>query len=361
MDGAADRPRDAIRSPSPRLLIIRFSSFGDIVQALAAPAAFRRAFPHAKVDWLVREDFRGLIEPHPLVSRTIVFERKAGLLGLISLAWRLSGDGYTHVYDAHNNLRSSFVMMTFRTRRWLRFFRGPRLLRRPKDRIKRFLFFKLGLPTIPQPFRGSESFLLPFRRWNIDPAMPEAPQFYTNASLPGEVSTSISSLSSPRIALAPSAAWEMKRWPIAHWKTLIALWKEARFVLMGGPGDQFLEEIRAVAPERVINTAGRLSLAQSASLLKECDLLIANDTGMLHVADQMGRPTLALIGPTAFGYPSHRNSVTVEVDSRALSCKPCSKDGRGKCVNSVYQRCLVEITPETVLDTALALLNKKDL
>lgn len=333
-------------SPPVRLLIIRFSSFGDIVQALSAPAAFLRAHPHARVDWLVREDFKGLLEPHPLIHETIVFHRKDGFFGLLKLAWRLSGAGYTHVYDAHNNLRSSLVLQAFRLRRSLSFSRRPKLLQRSKDRIRRFLFFRLRLPTLPRPFRGAESFLRPLQAWGISATMPNTPQFHTNASLPEEVRIRIQTLAGPRIALAPSAAWEMKRWPLEHWKRLIQLWPEARFVLLGGPSDLFLEDIRAVAPERIVNTAGHLSLAQSAALLKECDLVIANDTGLLHVADQMGRPTLALIGPTAFGYPSHPNSTTLEIE---LPCKPCSKDGRGTCHNSVYQRCLVELTPEKVL------------
>jgi len=88
---------------------------------------------------------------------------------------------------------------------------------------------------------------------------------------------------------------------------------------------------------------------QSAVVINLSDLIIANDTGLLHVADQMAKPTIALIGPTAFGYPSHPGSTTLEIE---LPCKPCSKDGRGRCVNTVYQKCLVELTPERVARVA---------
>lgn len=137
----------------------------------------------------------------------------------------------------------------------------------------------------------------------------------------------------------------MKRWPIEHWKTLIGLLPDINFALLGGPTDDFIKEIEAVAPDRARNWAGRLSLAQNAGLFEKAAAVVANDTGLLHVADQMERPTIALIGPSAFGYPSHSSSSTMEVD---LYCKPCSKDGRGKCVNSLYKRCLIEVTPESV-------------
>jgi ADP-heptose:LPS heptosyltransferase len=148
----------------------------------------------------------------------------------------------------------------------------------------------------------------------------------------------------------------MKRWPLDHWRELIRLLPECGFVLLGGPEDSFLGALAEVAPDRTLNLAGQLSLAESSALLRHVDLVIANDTGLMHVADQMEVPTLALIGPTAFGYPSHTSSRTLEVD---LPCKPCSKDGRGKCVNSLYQRCMIEITPESVATAAKELIAKR--
>ena len=137
----------------------------------------------------------------------------------------------------------------------------------------------------------------------------------------------------------------MKRWPIQHWKRLIEILGEFKFVVLGGPEDQFCSELERTAPDRVKSLAGRLNLAASSACLEFARLAISSDTGLLHVADQLGRPVLALIGPTAFGYPSHPSSETLEIE---LPCKPCSKDGRGRCVNTLYQRCLVELTPEIV-------------
>jgi heptosyltransferase-2 len=158
------------------------------------------------------------------------------------------------------------------------------------------------------------------------------------------------------IVLAPSAAWEMKRWPIEHWRKLVQLLPEASFAILGGPDDQFVDSVAQVDRSRCLNFAGRLTLAQSSALLHHADLVIANDTGILHVSDQMERPTIALIGPTAFGYPSHRSSVTEEID---LPCKPCSKDGRGKCVNDLYKRCLVDLLPDRIAERAQEMLKSK--
>lgn len=337
--------------PHQRLLVIRFSSFGDIVQAIGVPAAFLTVFPSSQVDWLVREDFRRLLSGQPAIRHIYAFERQQGSLGLIKLAWKLASTvGYTHLYDAHNNLRSKIFCAVFRLRR-------PSVLfaRRPKQRLRRFLFFNFRLPTIKTPFQGADSFHEPLRKWGLSETVSQGRQYFSNEALPPEIAAEIQSLKRPVIALAPSAAWEMKRWPIEHWRSLVTEMTEASFILLGGPQDHFINQIASAAPNRCLNLAGRLTLAQNAAVFDRADLIIANDTGLLHVADQMERPTFALIGPTAFGYPSHATSRTLEVK---LACQPCSKDGRGGCINPVYQRCLVELLPERVATQAREELKK---
>lgn len=335
-----------------RLLIIRFSSFGDIVQAATIPASFHALFPGARVDWLVRSDFAELLTAHPYIDRVIAFEKSTGLKGLLRLALRLSGTRYSHVYDAHNNLRSKVVVFVLCMGRLIR---GgwPRLLTRPKHRIRRWLMFRFRLPVLPKPFRGAESYLRPLAKWGLESATVRGTSFWPACELSESVRHKVAKLPRPLIVLAPSAAWPMKRWPIEHWKELVLGFDRAGFAVLGGPEDTFLKELEQVAPGRVVDFAGRLGLSESAALMKEADLVIANDTGLLHVADQMERPTIALIGPTAFGYPSHVNSRTLEIE---LPCKPCSKDGRGRCRNSVYQRCLQELSPQAVQTAAAELL-----
>lgn len=323
-----------------KLLVIRFSSFGDIVQAIAVPRSFLEAYPGSSVDWLTREDFASLVAEQPTVTKVVSFSRREGVVGLCRLAWTLSRSGYTHIYDAHSNLRSSILMSLLRIL-------SPRskFAVRPKNRLRRFLFFKLRLRhVLPRPFRAADSYHRPLAKWGLSETVPSGPQFRISQgptpALPDR----------PVVALAPSAAWEMKRWPLEHWKTLIALLPDVSFVLLGGKEDTFLKELEGA---RVVNFAGALSLVETSRVVESADLVISNDTGVLQVADQMERPTIALIGPTAFGYPSHTSSVALE---KPLWCQPCSKDGRGRCVNDLYKRCLVELTPDVVAAQARVLL-----
>lgn len=341
--------------PMKKILIIRFSSLGDIVQSFESAAAVKRLWPDAQVHWVVRSDFAHLVESFPLIDRMWVLNKKDGLKGLRHLTKELKQEGFTHIYDAHNNLRSHYL--TWKLRSSLvqsDDLAKPQFLRRPKDRIKRLLLFRLRKNLFPQPFRGAESFLRPLAPWGvkIHDLQSHDLSFSQAASFLSEQEARVRD----SIVLAPSAAWELKRWPVDHWKELITTMSEESFILLGGPQDDFCEDIAQAAPDRVLNLAGQLNWMESAQAVSWSKMTISGDTGILHVADFLGRPTIGLIGPTAFGYPSRAKSLVIETD---LPCKPCSKDGRGRCINPVYKRCMIDIRPEKVAEDARTLLDNK--
>lgn len=331
-----------------KILIVRFSSFGDILQAQACLSTIYKHHPKAQIDWLVRSDFASLLNQQPL-HQVHSLQKTEGFGGLVRLLWKISsGTPYTHIYDAHNNLRSAWVRILlplfifYRQQTW------PRLLVRSKNRWKRFLYFKLRRPVFTMPYRGSESFLSPLKKWKMDPTFLQTAHF--------TVSTKTPALPEKFIALAPSAAWETKRWPIDSWKKLIEQLPQFTFVILGGPHDHFCQEIAQFDPQRVLNFAGKLNLVESCAVVQKAQLTISGDTGILHAADQMRVLNIGLIGPTAFGYTSQNTSTVLEAQ---LTCKPCSKDGRNRCTNSVFQKCMLEISPKTVAQTALRLLEKQ--
>lgn len=314
-----------------KILIIRFSSFGDIVHCRSVLKPLVNE-TKAQVDWLVRSDLAGALEADQHLKETILFDRKEGLLGLIKLAFSLRKKGYDLVYDAHNNLRSSIV------RKIVGCF-GPEVIIRPKERFKRFLLFKLGINKFSWPFKGMVSYWLPLKETlglsgELSPiAWPVVPAEDLRQTL------------SQRIVLVPATAWPMKSWPVENWKKLVELLSEQKFVVLGGPQDDFCADIAAVAPDRVENWAGKFSLKESCSHAAHARFMVTADTGLQQVADLSGVPGLSLIGPTAFGFPTMGNLKVLQVE---LPCRPCTKDGRGSCSRKIYQECMVSLTPEMV-------------
>jgi len=316
-----------------KILIIRFSSFGDIIHCRGTLAPLKKELPNSIVHWLVREDLQGALKGEQSLTKLIPFQRKEGLPGLISLAWHMRSENYDLVYDAHNNLRSFFF-------RWvLTLFSKSKLLIRPKNRIKRFMLFKLRINKFSWPFKAIESYWQPLKDF-LDSSEKPFPIVW-----PVAPSDSDLTLLKRRVVLVPATAWPMKSWPVDHWKELIKKLPHHQFVILGGPQDQFCEEIANVAPERVVNLAGKRNLLESCSLAAHAEFIITADTGLQQVADLSGRTGLSLIGPSAFGFTTMGTMKTLSSD---LECRPCTKDGRGQCSQDVYQKCMVEISPNLV-------------
>lgn len=312
-----------------KILIIRFSSFGDIVQSMACVPGLAL---NAEIHYLTKNNFAALPSLSPNIKHVYAFDRKLGLWGLIKLAWKLRQKKFSLVYDAHQNPRSKIVRFI------ISFLSNTRVVVRKKDRFRRFLFFYLKKrDAIPMPFKGMVSFCKPVK------VVPQK-QFWDFTKQIKASRLQELNQYADQIVLVPSAAWKMKRWPADHWKELVQMLNRPS-VLLGGPEDIFCQDIAAMSAS-CTNLAGKLSLVESCYLISKAKAVISADTGLLHVADLLSIPVIALLGPTAFGHPTFKQSKVVGVE---LECRPCTKDGRGKCSQAVWQKCMVDITPKMVI------------
>lgn len=318
---------------SKKVLIIRFSSFGDIVQCMSTLRPIKEQM-NSEVHWVCRSDMAQVLELTPLVDKVWSFDRKSGFLGLIKLGLDLRKQNFTHIYDAHSNLRSRVLSLTLL---------GTPLIRRSKERWKRFLLFKFRKNTFNWPYKGVLSYLVPLKKWRV-----EGLDKLLIGSWKTNDQTLPENFDPNSIILAPSAAWEMKRWPLDHWKDLIKLNPQTKFSVLGGPSDTFCQELEDLSPGTVTNFAGKMSLIQSCVAVSRSKYIISADTGLVHVADHLGVKGISLIGPTAFGFVTGDSVKTLEVP---LECRPCTKDGRGKCSQDVWRKCMVDITPHQVSQT----------
>lgn len=336
-----------------KVLIIRFSSFGDIVQCSCVVELIRQRFPESELHWVTRKEFENLVQLNTDVNRVWALDKKTGIAGLLKLALFLRSQNYTHVYDAHNNLRSRILKFFLMSR-----ISSPLLVTRSKDRLKRILLFNFRINTFSKPFIGIQSYLAPLKKWGMTKgSSPELVKWNFTEEVQKKIDAVLNETTGDHkvIALVPSAAWEMKRWPLDHWKKLIQILPQAHFIVLGGKADVFCHELADVAPKRVFNLAGKLSLIESCRLVQKSELVISADTGLLHVADVLGVKALSLMGPTAFGFTISSLIQTLEVD---LPCRPCTKDGRGRCSQGVYQLCMVDITPAKVAEAAAGIIRE---
>ncbi len=322
-----------------RILILRFSSFGDVTQCLSVVSALKKRFPQAEIHWATRQDMLPLLSGHPDLTQAWSLDKKSGFKGLISFSRALREKNFTHIYDAHNNLRTWIITSI------LRLFRPVEFIRRPMKRWKRFLLFRFRINKFKQPFSGQRDLLEPLYRWDIPEVAPPAPQIFSDPDSQKKATELTKIFQGNYIALAPSAAFFLKRWPQEYWAKLIEMFPNENFVLLGGPEDRFLEDIAKGFPRRTLCLAGKSDLKTSVALVEKAKALVSNDTGLLHVGEQLGKKSIALMGPAPFGFPSRPATRIMELN---LACRPCSKHGQGPCINKNYHECLVGISPQSV-------------
>lgn len=324
------------------ILVLRFSSFGDIVQCLNALRLLRQQYPEARIDFVTKESFASLVQASGLVNNVFSYSSKKGLFALLNSCLKNSKQfRYDHILDQHSSLRSHLFCFLLSLNFFLKIHFGFKIIRRPKNRLKRFLYFYLRIPTFKFPFIGACSYY-PY------------PTLKSLKSVPYLVfsSNSIPDFSLPIQGeygiLAPFTAWDMKCWPLENFKQIIPHLPFSQWIIVGGPEDRKkAQELAEAFPEKVLNKAGEYSFLETSLLIQNAKFILTGDTGAAHVADIVGTKGLLLIGPSAFGHTvSDRLKV---LENKELTCKPCSKDGRGKCRASSYKLCLTSLTVSLVL------------
>jgi ADP-heptose:LPS heptosyltransferase len=156
----------------------------------------------------------------------------------------------------------------------------------------------------------------------------------------------------PYVCIFPASIWFTKQWPNEKWIELCHRLKDKKIYLLGGKNDvKSCEEIILACPHQPIESlAGKLTLLQSAALMKNAVMNFVNDSGPLHLASAMNAPVTAIFCSTvkSFGFtPLSDNSHVIETDEN-LSCRPCGLHGHPYCPKGHFN-CAVTISAEKVI------------
>jgi heptosyltransferase-2 len=326
-------------APSPvPALVIQTAFLGDVV--LTTPLLAALAERHGPVDVVTTPAAAPLLETHPAVRCVIPYDKHGadrGIGGLRRLAARLRAERYGTAYLPHRSLRSAAVALLARIPRRVGFSGGWRAL---------------YTETRPRPGTGHEIDRL-LALADQTPRRQTLPLLQLSAADVGRANRVLdeAGIRPPFAVLAPGSIWGSKRWP--HYAGLAGrIAERLDVVLVGGPGDASLADAIAAAAHgaahRVVSVCGRISLRESAAVIREAVVLVTNDSAPLHFAQAVGTPTVAIFGPTipAFGFgPRGPRDVIVGVDG--LACRPCSPHGPAACPLG-HHRCMQELQVEDV-------------
>lgn len=318
-----------------RILIVRFSSIGDIVLTSPVVRALRTSFPEADIRFLTKRAYAELVLPNPHLNGIFLFDGK--LRDTIKEVRTFRPDV---IIDLHHNLRTSLLKATV----------GCRAYSFPKLNLEKWLHVNLKLDTLPdlhivdRYFKAVEPLGVVNDGQGLDFFIPD------NVKLPQLPSL----FSKGYVAVVVGAKFATKRIPEEKLVTIMQ-GLQRPVVLVGGPEDAEVGE-RLASSEQVFNACGRASLQESARIVEKAAVVITPDTGMMHIAAAFDRPTISIWGNTvpSFGMtaymPQHPEHSHI-IEQKGLACRPCSKIGYGKCPKNHFD-CMMLLDRDTVISIA---------
>ncbi len=331
-----------------RVLIVRLGALGDVVHAIPVAAALRRAFPAARIDWLVSAKHRGILDMVPVIDRRLGIDDRGDASGgtsLLAAVGELRRSRYDVAIDLQGLIKSALLARLSGAPRVVGFSSGY-----ARERAARLFYTDAYDPgrgglydsretrhvvDINLGLLGVLGIDAPAREFSID-------------DVDSAAARAMHEQTGGRYALLnPGAAWPNKRWPPGR-LAAIAVALRARHGLMSvvlwGPGEEALAADVAAGAGGAAIVSPKTSIADLVGLARRASLMVSGDTGPTHIAAALGTPIVGIYGPTrpARNGPMSAHDVTVSRDS------VCQCHHLRRC--KLERMCLLDIEVAEVLD-----------
>lgn len=304
-----------------RILIIQTAFLGDVILATPVVSELKRIYPQASIDFLVKKGNEQLLMNDPALTEVHVFDKKKGKFGEIKrLLRQFRKNRYDLVINLHRFGSSGIIAGLSKGKKIIGFRKNP----------FSFLYTKKFEHQIGDGTHEVERNLSLIQEFGS--VSKKRPTLFPSQADEDAIKAY---KTDTYYCLAPASVWFTKQLPKQKWKELIQLLdKNASIYLLGGPDDTALcDEIKSeVSTDNVFNLAGKLTLLQSAALMKNANRNFVNDSGPLHIASAMNAPVTAFFCSTIpeFGFgPLSEDSRILAVDG--LECRPCGLHGHAEC------------------------------
>lgn len=297
-----------------KILIIRFSSIGDIVLTSPVIRCLKEQLKGVELHYLSKKAYESVLAANPYIDKLHFL--KDSLSDSIT---ELKAEKFDHIIDLHHNLRTLIIKMRL----------GVKSTSFDKLNRQKWLLVNFKINTLPDIHivdrylqtaeflgvkndgKGLDYFLM--NSYNLEELLPKSHQKY--------------------ISLVIGAQHATKRLPV---EKLIELCLNIKhpIVLLGGSEDKKRgEEIALKSGPHVFNACGSFKLDQSAYLVKMSEQVISHDTGLMHIAAAFNKPILSIWGNTVpeFGMYPYQSSHSHIFQVQGLPCRPCSKIGSETC------------------------------
>ena len=301
-----------------KILILRFSSIGDIVLTTPVVRCLKAQLPNVEIHFTTKPQYAGILQANPNIDRVITLQGSVA-----SLAKTLRAEKYDAVVDLHANLRTRLLrslmpgvsFSVFRKQNMRKWLLVKKFNRKPCEHVV---------------FRYMET----VKKWGVQYDGKGLDFYFEDCEIPR--------LPSPYVAYAIGGTWATKRMPENKIEELMEASSE-HFVLLGDGHDAMVgERLSEKFPGKVTNLCGKLTLDQSAHVISNAEKVLTHDTGLMHIAAALKKPIVSIWGNTTpdFGMgpmlPDTVKTGPVFVQVAGVSCRPCSKIGFNACPNGHF-------------------------
>ena len=315
-----------------KILIIRFSSIGDIVLTSPVLRCLKEQIEGLELHYLTKKSFEPVLSANPHIDKLHFFENS--LTNCIS---ELKKENFDHIIDLHNNLRtliiktslgvnsSSFDKLNWQ--KWILVNFKKNIL--PKVHIVDRYLQTVSFLGVKNDDKGLDYYLN--GTYQLEKLLPSSHLKYTSVVIGAQHGT--------------------KRLPVERLIELCSKINQ-QVVLLGGPEDAERGEfIAKSAGKHVFNACGKFKLDQSAFLIKMSEKVISHDTGLMHIAAAFNKPIFSVWGNTIpeFGMYPYQVDQSYIFQVSDLTCRPCSKigheacpKGHFKCMNNLNLTAIIE-------------------
>ena len=320
-----------------KYLVARFSSIGDIVLTTPVIRCLKNQVEDARIHYVTKERFTPILSCNPYIDH--IHSYSGNMNALIR---ELKNEHFDYIIDLHHNLRSALLKSRIR----IISFSFPKL------NVQKWLLVNLKINRLPDMhivdryFKTVRLFDVTNDNQGLDYFIPEE-DIVPLESLPVEFRKGY-------IAFAIGGLHTTKK---LRTEKIIRICKtvDKPVILLGGKDDtETGSEIAEEAGKAIYNACGTYSINQSASLVRQADLVITHDTGLMHIAAAFRKKIISIWGNTIpeFGmYPYHPDPASVIIQVPNLSCRPCSKIGFDKCPKKHF-KCINDIDIDRVVQIA---------
>lgn len=323
-----------------QVLIIQTAFIGDVVLATALLEKLKKSLPEVCVDFLVRKGNESLLQCNPKVRKVHVWDKRQNKRrNLLRIIGAVREQRYDLVINLHRHYSSGLVTAMSRARETRGFKKNPLSFRYD-------MVYPHEIGDGTHEVQRNQNLIA-----DLTDTAPARPALHLSDHALDRVSPY---KSQPFLTIAPGSIWKTKRLPLGKWIEFI---RKSQFwgniYLLGSPKDEALCQKLADRSDsdRVQNLCGKLTLIESAALMKDAVMNYTNDSGPLHLASAVNAPVCAVFCSTVpdFGFgPLSDTSFIIEREED-LYCRPCGLHGLKRCPEEHF-KCAKDISVESLLE-----------